>query len=299
MKSESKYHGILLLDKEEGPTSTDCLRVLKKKLGKKIKVGHAGTLDPMARGLLVVLFGKATRLSEVVMAGEKRYDAVFRLGEATETGDRDGAVVWRGSIEGITAESVDELLPRFTGSIRQRPPAFAAIKIDGKRAYQRARAGEEFEIPEREVDVHEFRRTGWNPPDVSFFIRTGRGAYLRALARDLGEALGCGAHVFALTRTGVGHFDLTNAVRLDEIEPDRMDDLLLPAGAALDGYPRFVLRPAGVRALKRGRLPRAEDFVERPREPLGEVAGIFGPEGELVGICRIGPVGTISDRRLL
>lgn len=216
--------GVLVLDKPGGMTSHDVVARLRRVLGIR-RVGHAGTLDPMATGVLVVGFGRGTRLLPYLQATEKCYDATIRLGWATATDDRTGEPLGPPAATDLDGPAIDALMARFVGPILQRPSAVSAIKVDGRRAYARARGGESVELVPRPVVVHEFHRCGPPRPtadaglEVAVRVRCSSGTYVRALARDLGAAAGCGAHLVALRRTAVGPFLLGQAQPL----PDRGD----------------------------------------------------------------------------
>ena len=203
---------MVLVAKPAGPTSHDVVDVVRRALG-IARVGHLGTLDPFAAGLLVLVVGRATRLAPFAAEWTKDYDGVIRLGTVTATDDGTGPVVatseaWR-TIERARMAAV---LAEFRGAYDQRPPVFSAIKVDGERAYRRARRGESVALEARRVEVHELTLTDFAPPDVGFRAAVTAGTYLRSLARDVGERLGCGAHLAALARTRVGPFWLKDAV---------------------------------------------------------------------------------------
>jgi len=196
--------GVLLCDKPAGVTSHDVVALTRRRLGRGIKVGHAGTLDPFATGLLVVLVGRATRVQRYVMALPKRYEVTARFGAVSSTGDPEGEIVETGRVpEG------DLQLP--TGEVRQRPPAYSAVKIGGRRAYQLARAGEQVELPEREVTVYRFDEVRRDGPEREFVIECSSGTYVRSLIADLGDA-----YCIALRRTRIGEFDVADA------DPERL-----------------------------------------------------------------------------
>jgi tRNA pseudouridine55 synthase len=207
--------GLLLCDKPAGITSHDVVAQTRHRLGRGIKVGHAGTLDPFATGLLIVLVGRATRIQRFVMALPKRYEVTARFGATSTTGDPEGEIT-------VTDRIPDGDLPLPTGLVRQRPPAYSAIKINGKRAYKLARAGETFEIPEREVTVHRFEETRRAGAERDFVIECSSGTYVRSLIADLGDA-----YCTALRRTRIGDFDISDA------DPER----LLPLELALRHIP--------------------------------------------------------------
>ena len=207
--------GLLLCDKPAGITSHDVVAQTRRRLGRGVKVGHAGTLDPFATGLLIVLVGRATRIQRFVMALPKRYEVTARFGAVSTTGDPEGEITVTDQVP-----AGDLALP--TGVIRQRPPAYSAVKINGRRAYKLARAGETFEIPEREVTVHRFEETRRAGAERDFVIECSSGTYVRSLIADLGDA-----YCTALRRTRIGDFDVSDA------DPER----LLPLELALRHIP--------------------------------------------------------------
>ena len=209
--------GIFVLNKPEGVTSMDMVRMAKRVTRVK-RVGHAGTLDPIATGVLPICFGQATRLMEYLVDGRKVYRATFTLGTATDTYDALGEVTDRGDASGVTREDVEALLPGFTGAVTQQPPMFSALKHEGKRLYELAREGIEVERPARDVVVYSIDILGWTPPTVELEVVCGRGFYMRTLGQDLGVALGCYAHLSALTRERAGPFALADAPEPEELE---------------------------------------------------------------------------------
>jgi tRNA pseudouridine55 synthase len=227
--------GLLVIDKHEGPTSMSVCRVVRARLvaggaPKRVKVGHGGTLDPLATGLVVVLIGKATPLCDAIMAGEKRYIAEIDLSRLSTTDDREGVITELNLFRAPTREDVDRAIPSFIGTIQQRPPAHSAIWVDGTRAYHMARAGEDPNLPARPVVVHAISVLDYRFPLLKLDIRCGKGTYIRSLARDLGKALGCGGMLHSLRRTAVGPFTLDGALTLDDIpQPLLQHHLLDPA----------------------------------------------------------------------
>ena len=208
--------GVVVVDKPSGPTSFDVVRRVKG-LFKTRRCGHTGTLDPIATGVLPICIGDATKIASFVSEGEKEYDAVVRLGETTDTQDSAGRTLATRPIEGVTEEAVRAALQGFVGLIEQTPPMYSARKVEGRRLYELARAGEEVEREARQVHVDEARLVWFRPPDVAIFVRCSKGTYLRTLAHDLGEKLGCGAHLRSLQRGRVGPFSLDDSVKLDAL----------------------------------------------------------------------------------
>lgn len=233
--NEASPSGLLVIDKPEGLTSMDVCRRVRARLRrggapKRVKVGHGGTLDPLATGVLVVMVGKATKLCEQVMAGEKRYLAEVDLSAFTTTDDREGE---RTEVSVSTPPSLDDIeagCARLVGEIEQVPPAFSAIKVDGRRAYRLARAGEAPQLEPRRVVVHEIRVTSYDWPQLVLDVRCAKGVYIRSLARDLGRFLGTGGSLAGLRRTQVGRFTIDGALRLEDVaDPLLASDLQSPA----------------------------------------------------------------------
>ena len=211
--------GLVVVDKPPGLTSHDVVARVRRLAGTR-KVGHAGTLDPMATGVLVLGVDRATRLLGHLMLTEKAYDATIRLGVATTTDDAEGEVVSTHATDDVDADVVRTELARFVGDIEQVPTAVSAIKVDGKRAYARVRDGEQVELKARPVTIHELVVHDVSLPDVTVSVRCSSGTYIRAIARDLGAALGVGGHLTALRRTAVGAFDLSVARTLEALADD-------------------------------------------------------------------------------
>jgi tRNA pseudouridine55 synthase len=228
--------GILNIDKPAGWTSHDVVGRVRRVLGLR-RVGHAGTLDPMATGVLLVCVGHATRLSEYLMAGRKTYRALMRFGLETNTYDTDGMIMATRPVPALTESHLEVLLARFIGTIQQQPPAFSAIKDGGVPAYRRARQGQAVELQAREVTIHAIRLLDWRPPDLTVEVTCEPGTYIRSLAHDLGQAAGCGATLAALVRLRSGRFAIEDAVGMDELEraaaAGRLSSYLHPMQAAL------------------------------------------------------------------
>ncbi len=211
--------GLVVVDKPAGITSHDVVSRVRRLAGTR-KVGHAGTLDPMATGVLLVGINRATRLLGQLMLTTKAYDATVRLGVITHTDDAEGDVLATSPTEGIAEAAVRAGLAAMVGEIDQRPSAVSAVKVDGRRAYDRVRAGEEVELPARRVRIDAIEVTRVELPEVDISVRCSSGTYIRAIARDLGEGLGVGGHLTALRRTAVGPFGLDDARTLDELGED-------------------------------------------------------------------------------
>ncbi|MEU4573050.1 tRNA pseudouridine(55) synthase TruB [Nonomuraea sp. ATR24] len=270
--------GLIIVDKPAEWTSHDVVAKLRRLAGTR-RVGHAGTLDPMATGVLVVGVEKATRLLGHLALTEKVYEATIRLGVTTNTDDAEGLVTATASASGVTPEAVHEGVAALTGEIMQIPPQVSAIKVDGQRAYKLARAGEDVELKARPVTVHGFEVTDVRVKDdlvdVDATIRCSSGTYIRALARDLGAGLGVGGHLTALRRTRVGPYDLSGARTIEQLTEECV---VLPIGEAVAAaFPRRDVTPEEARVVRHGgRLPAAG---------LGKgPIGMFGPDGELLAL---------------
>jgi len=237
-----RVDGVLLLDKPSGISSNAVLQRAKR-LYRAEKAGHTGTLDPLATGLLPICFGEATKFAHLLLDADKTYRATLRLGVTTTTGDAEGDVVDERPAAASQSD-VERVVRRFVGRIAQVPPRHSALKRDGRSYYQYARAGVEIERRPRDVEVRAIELLAWRPPEVMISVRCGKGTYIRALAEDIGEALGCGAHLSALTRTAAGEFDLSDAATLDALEAGdeaRRDAALLPVDAPVRRLKRVDL----------------------------------------------------------
>jgi tRNA pseudouridine55 synthase len=258
-KKGNPVHGWLILDKPLGATSTQALGAVKR-IYEAQKAGHAGTLDPLATGILPIAFGEATKTVSFAMEGEKAYRFTVRWGEETNTDDAEGEATQRSDKRPARAD-IEAILPQFTGEISQRPPSFSAIKVAGNRAYDLARDGEIIELEPRLVVIEELRLVDMRDVDTAVFeAECGKGTYVRALARDMGRALGCYAHVVGLRRTRVGPFSEEDAVSLDELREARarenggnIGQFLLPVEAALSNVPELVVSQQDATNLAMGR----------------------------------------------
>ena len=271
--------GLVVVDKPAGLTSHDVVSRVRRLAGTR-KVGHAGTLDPMATGVLVLGVNRATRLLGHLMLTEKAYDATVRLGVATTTDDAEGEVIETASTAGLDETAVRAALTGFVGEIEQVPTAVSAIKVDGKRAYQRVRDGENVQLKARPVTVHELvvhdvRREG-DHLDVAISVRCSSGTYIRAIARDLGARLGVGGHLTALRRTAVGPYDLGTARTLDQL--GEKFALMPIAEAARRAFPARELDEAHAADVRVGRpLDLAVDGVTAVFDPAGEFLALYEP----------------------
>ncbi|WP_062203035.1 tRNA pseudouridine(55) synthase TruB [Demequina salsinemoris] len=277
--------GLLLVDKPQGWTSHDVVGRTRRLAGTR-KVGHAGTLDPMATGLLVLGIGRATKLLTYITGHDKAYEATIRLGQSTVTDDAEGDVTSSADASGVTDDAIAEGVAALTGDIMQRPSSVSAIKVDGKRSYARVRGGEDVELPERPVTVSRFEvlaiRRDDAVVDVDVAVDVSSGTYVRALARDLGAALGVGGHLTALRRTRIGRIPLTEARTLEELSAlvDTGEPLpLLPLGpAAAATLPPVSISDDDARALGYGQ------WIESDAGSEGEHLALLDARGELIAL---------------
>lgn len=272
--------GLVVIDKPAGMTSHDVVARVRRLAGTR-KVGHAGTLDPMATGVLVVGVERATRLLGHLMLTEKSYDATILLGVSTTTDDAEGEVVATRDVGDVDEQAVREALSRFVGDIEQVPTAVSAIKVDGRRAYSRVRDGEQVELKPRPVTIHELVVHEVDLPRVRISVRCSSGTYIRAIARDLGAVLGVGGHLTALRRTAVGPFDLSVARTLDDLAEDFA---VLPiADAARASFPSVDLDAVQAQHVRYGRaidLALTGDGEHALFDPEGEFLALYASAGE-------------------
>lgn len=220
-------NGVLNLDKPAGITSAHAVNKVKRLLPRGVKIGHAGTLDPFATGVLLLLIGKATKLCESLMGAPKQYETTVKLGAFTETDDPESPEQPFGEeIHPVSHDEILTVLPRFVGSIQQLPPIYSALKISGKRACDRVRAGETVEVQPRTVTIYRIDLLHFEWPLARLRVDCGRGTYIRSLARDIGEALRVGGYLTQLRRTRIGDFDIQHAVQLEQLEAGAIDALL-------------------------------------------------------------------------
>jgi tRNA pseudouridine55 synthase len=274
--------GVLVVDKPIGLTSHDVVQIVRK--GTNIRrAGHTGTLDPRASGVLVILIGPAVRLSEYVSASDKRYQAIVRLGASTDTYDADGRITASAPVT-ISEEQFEEALGQFIGEIEQVPPPYSAVKVKGRKAYEMARDGEDVELTPRKIKVYNLELLEWAPPEAVIDVYCSSGTYVRSLAHDLGNALGCGAHLVGLRRTKSGRFTLRDAVPLrrlrDSFEAGNWYQYLIPAAEALSDWPAVELDIDALEAIRHGHRVPAETGA------TGWARGI-SEQGELVALMEI------------
>ncbi|RMG22804.1 MAG: tRNA pseudouridine(55) synthase TruB [Armatimonadetes bacterium] len=272
--------GFLLVDKAEGVTSHDVVSAVRRKFGIR-RVGHAGTLDPVCSGLLVLAVGPATRLLRFLALEPKEYVGTMRLGETTDTQDAEGEVVERHDVTGLTLEGIRSAAEAFLGETLQVPPMYSAVKIKGKKLYEYARKGEEVPREPRPIKVYRFDILSYDPPDAEFRVQCSGGTYVRTLAHDLGQRLGVGAHLCRLRRTACGEFNVEDARPVEDLtEAD-----LIPPEEALDPMPVIRLPRPVAQLVQNGNLVRA------PVMAPTEFVGFLGPNGELIAVAEETPDG--------
>ena len=275
--------GALLLDKPVGLSSNAALQKAKKAL-RAAKAGHAGTLDPLASGLLIVLFGEATKFAGPLLDADKEYIATVKLGERTTTGDAEGSVV---RTRPVNIERLARVLEDFKGEIEQVPPMHSALKHKGTPLYRLARRGEEVERAPRKVRIAQLEVLDCTPPQLVLRVVCSKGTYIRVLAEDIGEALGCGAHLAALRRTGSGRFRVEHARALDALAAD----CLLPLPALLEGLARVELSPAQEVRLRQGQALQLGGLK------VG-LCAVVRPDGGVIGLGEADASGVLKPLRL-
>jgi tRNA pseudouridine55 synthase len=248
-----RVDGVLLLDKPSGLSSNAALQRARRAFDAE-KAGHTGTLDPLASGLLPLCFGEATKFAQFLLDATKRYTATVRFGVTTTTGDAEGQVLAMRPIA-LARSDVAAVLSDFTGRLTQVPPAYSALKFEGRSHYEYARAGVDVPRPPREIEILDLALLAWNAPDAVLDVTCSKGTYIRVLAEDIGGALGCGAHLAGLRRTATGGFDIADAVTLEQLEAMRADErdaVLLPAATLLRDLPMLRLDAADAGRFRQG-----------------------------------------------
>lgn len=290
-------HGLLLLDKPAGLSSSQALQRARH-LFRAEKGGHTGALDPLATGLLPLCFGEATKIAGLLLGARKAYRTTAVLGVATDTDDADGQPLRQRPVPPLDAAAIEAALVPLRGSITQRAPIYSALKQGGEPLYAKARRGEAIDAPEREVVVHALDLLDRDGPRLHLHVECGSGTYVRSLVRDLGEALGCGAHVEVLRRLWVEPFRSPRMYTLDELETlaeqgeQALDACLLPIAAGLADFPAATLAPADAVALGHGQPVRLD--ATQPADPVA----IFDEKGSALGLGRVDPEGMLHPRRL-
>lgn len=287
--ARERLEGILNLYKPAGKTSRHAIDPMARWV-RPAKCGHAGTLDPLAEGVLVVCVGKATRLITCIQEQPKTYRATFLLGQTSDTDDITGEVRIDGSAPVPSRADIEQALPEFVGAIQQVPPQFSAVHVEGQRAYALARRGKTAEIEARTVHVYRIELLEYAPPRLALEIECGSGTYIRSIGRDLGQRLGCGALMSELVRTRIGPFSAGSAVRLADLTRDSIGAHLQPTLRAVEHLPRQTCTAEMLQQLSLGRrIP-----IELPSLTTGNVLALVTPEGALAALGEVRDDGTIQ-----
>ncbi|MEW6764763.1 MAG: tRNA pseudouridine(55) synthase TruB [Pseudomonadota bacterium] len=302
-KTWRPLHGIVLLDKGKGISSNHALQQVRR-LFQAEKAGHTGSLDPLATGLLPVCFGKATRVSGLLLDADKAYSVCARLGQRTDTGDADGEVIEERPIPALDHAAVEAVVASFVGEVEQIPPMYSALKHQGQRLYELARKGIEVERQARRVRFHWITIDRFEGNELCLSLRCTKGAYVRTLVEDIGEALGCGAHVTMLRRTGVGPwmpsdgeapvmYTFESLQKLAEEGQDALDRVIMPTDSALPGYPAITLDADSTFHIRHGHPV----FVAKA--PTSGWLRIYGADGLFLGLGEVLDDGRVAPRKLL
>lgn len=287
-----EHFGLLIVDKPVGPTSHQVVSIVRRGTGIR-KVGHAGTLDPRASGVLVLCLGSATRLSEYLSTASKRYQAVIRFGSATQTYDAEGDVVLQTG-NAPTRKEIDEILPEFMGDISQVPPPYSAIKVKGSKAYELAREGKEVELDPRVITIYDLKVSSYKAPDLALEIECSAGTYIRSIAHDLGERFSTGAHLAALRRVKSGPFSIDDAIPFPKLEVgfmvDKWEKYIVPALDALPDFPVVKVSSDDLEHVKHGHRISAAPGSSG-------LARAVSSDGELVAILEAVEDGTLWHPR--
>jgi tRNA pseudouridine55 synthase len=293
-----RVNGILLLDKPAGLTSNAALQVVKKLYAAR-KAGHTGSLDPLATGLLPLCFGEATKVSGFLLDADKHYQVTCKFGEQTTTGDAEGELIKQRPLDGLNEAQLRKALEDFRGDIEQIPPMYSALKHKGERLYKLARQGVEVEREPRQVTIFELELVRFEAPVAELRVHCTKGTYVRTLIEDIGEQLGCGAHVIGLRRNGVGPFDAANMIDMERLEAVAseghyaLDQLLLPMESGLTQWPDVRLTGDAAFYLRQGQP------VLVPKAPTTGWVRLYEGESRFLGMGEILDDGRVAPRRLM
>lgn len=293
--------GILLLDKPAGITSNAALQIVKR-LFDACKAGHTGSLDPLATGVLPLCFGEATKFSQFLLDADKRYRATFKLGITTDSGDADGKVLETRAVPEISDSTLESVLENYRGEISQIPSMFSALKVDGQPLYKLARQGIEIERKSRQVTIHEFSVVERGQDEITVDVHCTKGTYVRTLAEDIGQELGCGAHVVELRRLAAGPYTIDETVSMEQLEAlvedkAQLDAKLLPVSSAVQDWPQVELTDVTASYIRQGQP------VQIANAPTTGWVSIFAesddPSEGFIGVGEIMDDGRIAPRRLV
>ncbi len=281
MKKNQSLDAVILIDKPQGWTSTKTLSVVKRKLGVK-KAGHTGTLDPLATGVLPICLGQATKIAQFLIADDKIYKAQMKLGTSTDTDDSEGSILETKEIPPLSREQVEAVLQQFQGNILQRPPIYSALKIKGQRAYDLARSGQNIQLEERPITIHQLTLEEFAPPFLSLHCHVSKGTYIRALVRDIALALGTVGHLTALRRIQSGPFSIEQTLPPQQIDTlPSLEPHLITLADALQHLPTLIANPQQTKRLLDGLIPHS--FPPPKNEQTG-LHRVLSHTGQLIAI---------------
>lgn len=286
---KKNIHGVILLDKPTGKTSNAVLQRIKWLLSAK-KAGHTGSLDPLATGLLPLCFGQATKVSEYLLHSHKKYTTVLKLGEVTDTLDSEGEVTATLPVD-VSDEQLQHALEQFRGDIKQVPPMYSALKKDGQPLYKLARKGEIIERPARDMTVHSLEARRIDNVHVELKVHCSSGFYIRSLCHDLGQVLGCGAHVVELRRTDIKALTVEQAHSMDDIENTELKDLLLPIDTLIEHMPKIEISDAQATSMLQGKVTSSEGLQTT------ELTRFYRTNGALFGVGEVSETGAIKAQK--
>jgi tRNA pseudouridine55 synthase len=295
MRTKQKIDGILLLDKPGNMTSNAALQTVKR-LFSALKAGHTGSLDPLASGMLPICLGEATKFSQYLLESDKRYSVVVQLGVKTATGDAEGEIIQQQAVPEISATRLEEVLAQFRGAISQVPSMYSALKHQGRPLYELARQGITIERAARTVNIYELTLLARTVDTLTLTVTCSKGTYIRTLAEDIGDALGCGAHVAKLRRMTVGPYREAEMIALNDLEKldlARLQKHLLPVNSALAHLPELKVSEAALYYLRRGQP------IIVPAAPTAGLICLLRQSGELIGVGEILDDGRVAPRRLV
>lgn len=288
--------GVLLLNKPTGISSNKALQKVRAMLYAS-KGGHTGNLDPMATGLLPLCFGEATKFSSYLLDADKAYVACARLGQVSDTGDADGTIINERPVPELSIEQLEQVIQPFLGPIEQVPPMYSALKQNGQPLYKLAREGKTVERKARPVTIYSIELLSWQNPDLTFSVRCSKGTYVRTLAEDIGEQLGCGAHLISLHRTHTGGFEASEMISMDQLQQVRddegsIDHFLLPADILVSHFAQKNLSEA-----ETARILHGQDIANT--ENLSGMVRLYDPEQQFLGLAEASETGRLMPRRLI
>lgn len=295
-KKGKDIDGILLLDKPLGRTSNSALQKVRYLFNAK-KAGHTGSLDPLATGVLPICFGQASKVTSLLLNSNKRYIFTLELGSTTTSGDKEGVVLQTREIKPFNKSDIETVISTFRGDIKQIPPMYSALKHNGQPLYKLARQGIEIKRKERKVTIHELKLLEFTNNTITFNVMCSKGTYIRTLAQDIGESLGCGAHLSMLKRTEVEPFNCSRLYTIEEIErlseANDLDKTLLPIDSVLQEYPSMVLSTEEEKRIKNGLKVARRDI------PESQIIRLYSNDNEFIGIGRFSSDYQLAAKRLM